>query len=104
LDRYDNDGAGLHPYVMLLQNDGTKKFNAEHEHGVHKEHDESELELGGCTLHARNLVTPSTLRVTYFNNRLTVSHARTHARTHELARLLSRSINAAPISCRISNA
>jgi hypothetical protein len=57
---------------MLLQNDGTKKFNPEHEHGVHKEHDEGELELGGCTLHVRNLETPSTLRITYFNHRLTV--------------------------------
>ncbi len=34
---YDNDGKGVHPYVMLLENDGTKKFNHEHEHGVHKE-------------------------------------------------------------------
>ncbi len=75
--RYDNDGAGVHPYVMLLQNDGTKKFNPEHEHGVHKEHDSGELELGGCTLHVRNLATPSTLRVTYFNNRLTVRLDRT---------------------------
>ncbi|ELR23433.1 uncharacterized protein ACA1_070410 [Acanthamoeba castellanii str. Neff] len=72
VDTYDNDGAGVHPYVMLLQNDGTKKFNPEHEHGVHKEHDEGELELGGCTLHVRNLETPSTLRITYFNHRLTV--------------------------------
>jgi len=71
IDTYDNDGAGVHPYVMLLQNDGTKQFNHEHEHGVHKEGGEG-LEQGGCTMHVRNLEKPSTLRITYFNKRLTV--------------------------------
>jgi len=71
IDTYDNDGTGLHPYVMVLQNDGTQLTKQDHEHGAHK--DRVGTELDGCTMHIRNLANPSSVKITYREHRLKVS-------------------------------
>jgi hypothetical protein len=52
VDTYDNDGTGVHPYVMLVFNDGTKQFTAAAAH--HIDGQRNPLELGGCPLAVRN--------------------------------------------------
>ena len=38
IDTYDNDGTGLHPYAMLVFNDGTREFT--HDHAQHAEEEQ----------------------------------------------------------------
>lgn len=62
VDTYDNDGTGVHPYVMLVFNDGTKQFTAAASHHVAGQR--NPLELGGCSLAVRN-TGPAQLRLVY---------------------------------------
>ena len=95
IDTYDNDGSGLHPYAMLVFNDGSGSFS--HYHQKSKEshrddvsvdafvrnvaltteftqepHDHSQavnpLEIGGCSIAVRNSGV-ATVRLVYTVNK-----------------------------------
>jgi hypothetical protein len=64
IDTYDNDRTGLHPYLSIVFNDGQGKYEHSHKEGG--------LEKGGCSILARNLDKPSTIRITYVHGILEV--------------------------------
>eukprot|EP01087_Luapelamoeba_hula_P004347 TRINITY_DN1427_c0_g1_i1.p1 TRINITY_DN1427_c0_g1~~TRINITY_DN1427_c0_g1_i1.p1 ORF type:complete len:462 (+),score=105.77 TRINITY_DN1427_c0_g1_i1:243-1628(+) len=73
LDTYDNDNTGLHPLLVGIVNDGTKKYTHQH----HAEEDggsPTNMEVGNCQLHVRNLPGTTFIRVTYRNKQLKVEH------------------------------
>jgi len=73
IDTYDNDNTGLHPLLVAIVNDGTKKY-------THQHHPEGEggsvtnMEVGNCQMHVRNLGGTSFVRITYKNKQLKVEH------------------------------
>jgi mannose-binding lectin 1 len=80
VDTYDNDGTGVHPYVMLVFNDGTKQFTAAAAH--HIDGQRNPLELGGCPLAVRNTGV-ARLRLRYNADQTLVLSVRAGGDAHE---------------------
>ncbi|KAH3744082.1 vesicular integral-membrane protein VIP36 [Pelomyxa schiedti] len=78
VDTYDNDAKGIHPWVFALLNDGTYKFSeSDHNHIDHTRGGTVVRRVGevnGCTVHMRNLATPSIMLVTYQARTLSVKY------------------------------
>jgi len=70
IDTYDNDNTGLHPLLVAIVNDGTKKYTHQHHH--QEGASPVQMEVGNCQLPIRNLGGTSAIKVTYRNNQLKV--------------------------------
>jgi len=66
IDTYDNDNTGLHPLLVAIVNDGTKKYTHSHDHQA------ATMEVGNCQLGIRNLAGTSIIKVTYRGRQLKV--------------------------------
>eukprot|EP01088_Endostelium_zonatum_P010001 TRINITY_DN2332_c0_g1_i1.p1 TRINITY_DN2332_c0_g1~~TRINITY_DN2332_c0_g1_i1.p1 ORF type:complete len:472 (+),score=157.18 TRINITY_DN2332_c0_g1_i1:132-1547(+) len=72
LDTYDNDNSGLHPLLLSVVNDGTKKFRHEHPHDGEGVHLKSDMEVGNCQFQIRNRDHPSLITIRYEKNQLSI--------------------------------
>jgi len=72
LDTYDNDNTGLHPLLLAVTNDGTKKFRHEHPHDGEGTHLKNDMEIGNCQFQIRNRDHPSLVTVRYSKGQLSV--------------------------------
>mmetsp|Transcript_19779 Transcript_19779/g.22005 ORF Transcript_19779/g.22005 Transcript_19779/m.22005 type:complete len:406 (-) Transcript_19779:69-1286(-) len=77
VDTYDNDGTGNHPQLILMYNDGTKSKNvasaAAHD-PTHLRQVEQSMQLGSCQIKMRNVEKQTYIKVTYWQNSVTVSY------------------------------
>jgi len=65
IDTYDNDNTGLHTYLSVIENDGTRLYQHDHD-------GKSGYQRGGCQMKARNAHHPSTVKITYKGGKLSV--------------------------------
>ncbi|XP_078666702.1 protein ERGIC-53-like [Branchiostoma floridae x Branchiostoma belcheri] len=63
-DSFDNDNQHNNPYVLVMQNDGTKSYN--------HANDGLTQQLGGCLRDFRNKPYPVRAKLEYYQNRLTL--------------------------------